>query len=104
RSAHSKAEVVAAEWLARGRKIIAGVQFVVAQKLIGGAMRIVGPTLGDDIELAASSDAELGAIVAAEGAELGHGFDIGRQRGSPVSAGVDVVAAVQKPGIVCGAD
>src|SRR5713101_7877995 len=67
-------------------------------------MQIVGPALGDDIELSAASDAEFGAVVAADGAELAHGFDVWRQGRSPVSARVDVVAAIQEPRVVRGPD
>ena len=67
-------------------------------------MQIVSAALGDDIELSAASNAEFGAVVATDGAELAHGFDVGRQRRPPVSTCVDVVAAVQQPGVMRGPD
>src|SRR5262245_58055827 len=67
-------------------------------------MELVASAAGDDVELASAADAEFGAVVAADGAELGHRLHVRSHRHAPVSARVDVVAAIEQPGVVRRAD
>ena len=101
RSAGGVTEVVVAEWRPRHlvevvEKIV-GVQLVVPQELVGGAMPFVGPAFGDDADLPATGAAKLRRVRAAYDLDLFNGVDAGVLLDGNVGTPVHVIGAVHGP-------
>ena len=62
---------------ARGRKVVAGIEIGVAQKLEGAAVKRIAAGLGDHADLAAAEFPVFGVKVAGDDAELGDRVEVG---------------------------
>ncbi|MBV6431055.1 MAG: hypothetical protein IANPNBLG_01177 [Bryobacteraceae bacterium] len=78
--------------LLRGRECVAGVEFVVAEKLPEGAVELVGSGAEAVIDVRPAEAAELGRVVACPHLEFAHRVDHGNEARIVVQAEIDVGA------------
>src|SRR5258708_37008900 len=80
-----------------GKKIILGVQSIVAAEIIGGAMELVRAATGDNVDLRSTGAAEFWSIAVAENLEFLDGINGGIYKNGVLGAYVVIVRAIDKP-------